>query len=218
MDKDVSFLKTAPAQDYAEARPGIRLPWRLAIAAAALAVGAVGMYRCAKWHHAESIEQRLRAHADIIWRHAEAAALPPELIREIIRAETGARARAVSAKGAKGLMQITPPAEQEARRRANIPEGDLFDPDYNILIGTTYLRLLIDRFGGDLHLALAAYHMGPTRVEKIRKANPRLSGREIVRRGAGPATVEYCRRILGSKPMRLPTLKHRPAASASLSP
>jgi soluble lytic murein transglycosylase len=112
-------------------------------------------------------------------------------------------------------MQIMPSAEREVLRRGdpdrerpglegNYPTGDLFDPEYNVRIGTTYLRLMLDRFDGDVYLALAAYNWGPTNVARVRRANPDLTGRQLVERFAPPVTREYCRRIMPGQPDRLP--------------
>jgi soluble lytic murein transglycosylase len=86
---------------------------------------------------------------------------------------------------------------------SDIGEGDLFDPDYNLRVGTAYLRMMVERFGGDLYLALAAYNWGPTSVSKARKAHPGLTGRELVIRHAPRETRAYCRRVLKGRPTRL---------------
>ena len=180
-----------------------RLVW-LVVAAAVCFAGVYGTYHHLRRRHNEAIEARLNRLAPIIWKHAQATALPTDLVREVIRAESGADEQAESAKNAKGLMQVTAAALEEVRLRSNIGEGDLFDPDYNIRVGTVYLRLLLDDFDGDVCLALAAYNMGPTRLVEARRANPKLSGREIVERTAPPATIRYCRTILADRDLRLP--------------
>ena len=180
-----------------------RWVWLLATAASVLG-GAYGTYRALGWRHQEDIEARLNRLSPIIWRHAQANSLPTGLVREIIRAESGGDERAESSKNAKGLMQVTPMALEEVRRRTGIGEGDLFDPDYNVRVGTSYLRMLLTRFDGDAYLALAAYSMGPTRLLQARQANLGLSGREIVEKVAPPATIRYCRAILRDRDLRLP--------------
>ncbi len=166
--------------------------------------GAYGVYRYARWRHDSDIEARLARLAPIIWKHAQANSLPTELVREMIRAESGGNERAESSRGAKGVMQITPVALEEVRRARHIGEGDLFDPDYNIAVGTAYLRMMLVKFDGDVYLAVAAYNMGPTKLLAARRANPGMSGREIVERTAPPATISYCRKVLGDRDPKLP--------------
>jgi soluble lytic murein transglycosylase-like protein len=183
----------------------------LLLAAAVLAAGAWGTYSFVRWRHDEGIEARLDRLAPIIWRHAQANSLPTGLVRDVIRAESGADERAVSARNAKGLMQITPIAMEEVCRVRGIERGgDLFDPDYNVQLGTAYLRILLDKFDGDAHLALAAYHMGPTKLLQARRADPALTGREIVEKVAPPTTIRYCRTVLRGRDLRLPNAPRTP--------
>ena len=200
MDPDVLFL-------IGEAYPlkhgtGKRLVWILAASAVVFA-GVYGTQRFLRWRHNESVEARLNRLAPIIWKYAQANTLPTELVREMIRAESGGDERALSPKNAKGLMQITPVAMAEVSRVKGIAEGDLFDPDFNVRVGTTYLRMLLAKFDGDVYLSLAAYNMGPSKLLVARRANPNLSGREIVEKTAPPATVRYCRTILHDRDLRL---------------
>ncbi len=174
------------------------------MAAAAVTVAAAGAGLLALLVRERRIEARLDRYRDLVWREAETAALPPELLRAVIRAESGGDPRAESGAGARGLMQITPVAREEVRRQAGLPDGDPFDPAWNVRVGTTYLRLLVDRFDGDLHLALAAYHWGEARVRALRRDHPDLAGRELVRRYAPPATARYCRQVLGGRALHLP--------------
>ena len=159
----------------------------------------VGSWRFAYAVHDEGVDARLARYNVIIVKHARRTGLPAEFITAVIRAESGGRPRAVSKKNAKGLMQITQAAHADALKMLGIPRGDLFDPDYNLLIGTTYLKHLFDQFNGDLHLVVAAYHMGPTRVRRIKRSHPNLSSPELVRRHAGPATRAYVANVLTPK-------------------
>jgi len=173
------------------------------VGAAVLTLGAGG-WGLARWVNERRIDARLEACSEIIWREAESSALPPDLVRAVIRAESRGRPRAVSPAGAKGLMQVTPIAEREVRQRLALPRGDLFDPDYNIRVGAAYLRRCVERFGGDLYLALAAYHWGPGNVQAIQRKYPGLAGKELIERHAPAVTARYCREVLGGRPVVLP--------------
>ena len=85
----------------------------------------------------------------------------PDLIKAVIRAESGFDRYAVSGKGAQGLMQLMP----ETAREMNV--SDPFNPGQNIAGGVRYLRYLLDAFNGNISLVLAAYNAGPTLIRKI---------------------------------------------------
>ncbi len=88
------------------------------------------------------------------------------LLKAIIKAESGFDPRAVSKKGAKGLMQIMP----ENFKPLGIK--DPFDPSQNIHAGARYFKQMYDRFKGKLALSLAAYNAGPTAVERYKTVPP----------------------------------------------
>ncbi|MEJ5358471.1 MAG: lytic transglycosylase domain-containing protein [Desulfobacterales bacterium] len=89
-----------------------------------------------------------------------------ELILAIIMAESRFDPRAKSKKGARGLMQLMPVTASAYE------VSDAFDPTENIDAGTRYLRDLLDRFGGDLRLALAAYNAGEQAVIRHKGVPP----------------------------------------------
>ncbi len=95
--------------------------------------------------------------------------LEPALIRAVIRVESNFDHRAVSPVGARGLMQLMPPTAESLQLREALNSAR---PRANIRAGTKYLRSLINRFRGDLELALAAYNAGPSAVEKYGRIPP----------------------------------------------
>lgn len=96
---------------------------------------------------------------DYIENAALETGLQPELIRAVIQQESGGDPNAVSPKGASGLMQLMHDTAQ------TLGVKEVFDPAENVMAGSRYLKMLLDRFG-DLSLALAAYNAGPANVEK----------------------------------------------------
>jgi hypothetical protein len=88
------------------------------------------------------------------------------LIRAVIKAESGENPSAVSRAGARGLMQLMP------QTAAELGVTNAFDPTQNIMGGTSYLRSLLDRYRGDVKLALAAYNWGMGNLEKRPGAMP----------------------------------------------
>ena len=96
----------------------------------------------------------------LIRQHAIRHRIRPELVRAVIQVESAFNPRAVSPKGAMGLMQLMPAT---ARQFGVI---DPFNPAENIRAGVSYLRQLLDRYDHDEQLALAAYNAGPGAVDK----------------------------------------------------
>jgi soluble lytic murein transglycosylase-like protein len=104
--------------------------------------------------------------------------LDPALVRAVIKAESSFNAGAVSRQGAMGLMQLMPKTARSLR------VTDPYDPGQNIAGGVRHLRYLLDRYQGNLPLALAAYNAGETRVSR-ESGVPRIA-----------ETREYVRRVL----------------------
>jgi soluble lytic murein transglycosylase-like protein len=102
--------------------------------------------------------------------------LSPELIRSVIRAESNFQADAVSPAGARGLMQLMP----ETARELGVTNS--FDVQQNVDGGARYLRQMLDRFGGDVKRALAAYNAGPGAVEQYDGDVPFNETRQYVKR------------------------------------
>jgi len=126
----------------------------------------------ARFHSAIS-EQELDP---VIRRYSSEHRLHPALIRAVIKAESNFDPRAVSRAGAIGLMQLMP---QTAVR---MDVRDMFDPEDNIGGGTKYLRQLLDRFHGNLPLALAAYNAGENVVDRYQALPPIDETRQYVRK------------------------------------
>jgi soluble lytic murein transglycosylase-like protein len=102
--------------------------------------------------------------------------LDPDLVNSVIRAESGFNVRAVSPKGAQGLMQLMP------QTASQLGVQNAFDPQANVEGGTRYLRELLERYDFDLIKALAAYNAGPQRVEQYGGVPPYYETKAYVAR------------------------------------
>lgn len=116
----------------------------------------------------------------IVQTYARRFSVPAELIHSIIKAESNYDSRAVSPKGAAGLMQLMP------ETAAQYGVTDRFDPDQNIRGGVRYLQDLCKVFSGNTAKVLAAYNAGQEALKKFKGIPPY------------PETVEYIRRVMAS--------------------
>lgn len=117
----------------------------------------------------------------VVAKAARGQNLDPAVLRAVIQQESGFQPCAVSPKGAVGLMQLMPETAE------HFHVADPFNTEQNVAAGARYLKQLIDRFHGDLKLALAAYNAGPERVEGDPPAVPDI-----------PETQNYVTQILKS--------------------
>jgi soluble lytic murein transglycosylase-like protein len=132
-----------------------------------------------------------RSHAfdSLIDRAASEATVHPQLVRAIIVVESAFNPKAVSRRGAAGLMQLLP---KTARRYG---ASNVFDPEQNITAGTRYLRDLMSRYGNNLELVLAAYNAGEDAVERYgKRVPPYAETRQYV-----PAVLRIYRALLAAQ-------------------
>ena len=102
----------------------------------------------------------------LVQQNAGTWQVDPALVKAVIANESGFNANATSGVGAQGLMQLMPDTA------ASLGVRDAYDPVQNVAGGTRYLRGLLDRFHGNVRLAVAAYNAGPGAVEKYGDVPP----------------------------------------------
>jgi soluble lytic murein transglycosylase len=179
----------------APARPRRRL--LLLLAGIGLLVAAVALVGPLLDRAVREVTLPLR-HEDIIRQQAQAKGLDPALIAAVIFAESKFRDR-TSPTGAKGLMQIQPETARFIARRSGgtrFQVADLGTPQINIQYGTYYLRYLLDRYDGNVVLAVAAYNAGETNVARWVERS-RRGGREFrIDDIPFPETRHYVQRVL----------------------
>jgi soluble lytic murein transglycosylase-like protein len=159
-DATPAVLIAAPVSDIAAAVPLTSMPVAPALPSASRAAEAA----------------RLQPLIALV---AKDANLSPHLLRAVIAVESAYDTRAVSRKGAQGLMQLMPATAQR------FGVTDAFDPRQNLTGGAAYLKWLLQRFDGNLELALAAYNAGEAAVVKAGYRVPPL-----------PETRAYVPRVL----------------------
>lgn len=116
----------------------------------------------------------------LVSQNAESWQVDPALVKAVIANESGFNANATSKAGAQGLMQLMP------ETAASVGVRNPYDPAQNVAGGTRYLKGLLDRFNGDVRLAVAAYNAGPNAVEKYGDVPPYAE------------TKNYVQNVLGS--------------------
>lgn len=132
--------------------------------------------------------------------------MDPVLIYSIMHRESAFKKLAVSYKGASGLMQLMPATA------ARFGVRNIFDPAQNIEAGTRYMRWLLNRFNGDVGLALAGYNAGEGAVDKYRGVPPYRETQEYVKR----ISERYALMRDPQTARRAPVVAKRPEAVASV--
>jgi soluble lytic murein transglycosylase-like protein len=125
--------------------------------------------------------------------------LDPAVLRALVRQESVFVAGAKSRAGALGLMQLMPGTAKPLARsvlRVRYRRGFLYDPGVNARLGAAYLRQLLDRFGGNVPYALAAYNGGPARMSRVLQDNRGRTEDEVLESHPFPETRDYVRRVL----------------------
>lgn len=103
--------------------------------------------------------------------------LSPTLVRSLIRQESAFSLKALSTSSAMGLMQLIPPTAQDVAKELKMDvviPNDLYRPDVNVPMGTSYLAKMLRQFNGSVPFALAAYNAGPHRIERFVAERPEL--------------------------------------------
>ncbi len=114
--------------------------------------------------------------------------LEPQLLNAVIWVESRFVERATSPAGAQGLMQLMPPTAKQLAQSLGQPRASSYDPEFNITAGALYLRKMLNRYDGNVGLALAAYNAGPGNVDKW-----------TARGGLPPRSREYVQLVLDAK-------------------
>jgi len=126
---------------------------------------------------------------DLIDKTAARHHVDPQLVEAIVQVESEGNPHALSSKGAQGLMQLIPATARQ------LGVQDSYDPRQNVEGGVSYLRYLLDRFGGDVSLALAGYNAGENSVVRSGGVPPIKETQAYVRKvnelyGAGSGSGE----------------------------
>jgi len=120
-------------------------------------------------------------------------ALSPQLLEAVIDAESQYNPKALSCKGAQGLMQLMPQTAWQ------LGVSNPFDPEQNIDAGARYLKLMLDKFGA-LELALAAYNAGPAAVERYGGIPPYQETKEYVKKICSRVSYSFQKNQVVEKP------------------
>ncbi len=138
-----------------------------------------GVYRSSKGGAAPALSRKHEPFKEHVQGAAEKYRLPEALIFAVMAVESNFNPKALSDKGAMGLMQLMPGTARD------LYVTDAWDPAQNIEGGARYLRLLANQYSGDIMKTLAAYNAGPEAVRRAGEAIPNI-----------PETQEYVRKVV----------------------
>ena len=176
---------------------------RLVLLTVLLGLAAIALLTLKPW--ADKAVQELKLplrHEDVIRQQAEDKNLDPTLIAGVIYVESRFRDQTSHA-GAKGLMQLMPATADYIARKSGgtrFVQGDLADPQINISYGAWYLRYLLERYNGNVALALAAYNAGEGKVDEWwREAADRGEKFVVAKHIPFPETRSYVLRVLEAR-------------------
>jgi soluble lytic murein transglycosylase len=138
-------------------------------------------------------------HGDTIRREAAKNGIDPAWVAAEIRAESVFNPNARSGANALGLMQVVPGTGMTVARQIGVPWGgaaSLYDADTNIVLGTAYLRQLLDKYGGQPYQAIAGYNAGPAPLARWQAQRPGMDPDFWIETISYKETREYVARVL----------------------
>lgn len=139
-------------------------------------------------------EPKIKKHYSELVRHASNEyKVDPNIIQALVHVESRGNPKARSTKGAIGLMQITPQTAEEI----GLPRGKMADPKYSIRYGTKYFAMLLNKYHHNIVLALAAYNLGPNKVDRILKRNG-LDAKGVTQENFGPRLNRITRNYISN--------------------
>lgn len=132
-------------------------------------------------------------YSSYVKKYAEIFEIDQYLVYSVIKTESRFNKDAISNKGAKGLMQVMDNTGKEIFDKLNVHEKyqDLQEPEANIMVGSYYLKQLLERYNGDLDKAIAAYNSGPSNVD----AWDKKPGKKFSEKIEFPETKNYLKKV-----------------------
>ena len=141
------------------------------------------------------------AYWDAVQELSAARGIDPYLVAAVMREESAFGPAAISRAGARGLMQLMPATARKVARALAMPDplpDGLHAPTLNLTLGTAYLAQVLEEFGGNLPLALAAYNAGPQAVRRWLQEIPTADPDRFIEAIPYAETREYVKRVLAS--------------------
>ncbi|WP_028991507.1 lytic transglycosylase domain-containing protein [Thermoanaerobacter thermocopriae] len=140
-----------------------------------------------------------RKYYNYVFYYAKEYGMDPYLIFAVIKVESNFKSDAISSKNARGLMQILPETGEWIAKEIgikNYSDSMLFEPKYNIQMGTWYLTYLLKTFNGNIKLALAAYNGGSGNVDAWLKDKRFSKDGKQLHIVPFPETNKYIKKVL----------------------